>query len=206
MWPADGSAVSGTGLSGTVSLLCCLGRPRAAKTAFMARSGGGISRLLPHSQGEWTRCHGCPISNESNIACTDDDGDDPHEADSEGEARPQTPGTAWCGGRCPTQGRSLCCHTVRRRREEGKSPISRPVSRRQKVMQTGQTPRPFAKATTYPNGDNRGKALEGVGRKKIWCPLLLYLVLLVVLVFFGVLLRLPAPLAPLPLAFGGADQ
>ena len=104
------------------SLLCCLGRPRAAKTAFMARSGGGISRLLPHSQGEWTRCHGCPISNEANIACTDDDGDDPHEADSEREARPQTPGTAWCGGRCPTQGRSLCCHTVRRRREEGKSP------------------------------------------------------------------------------------
>ena len=36
----------------------------------MARSGGGISRLLPHSQGEWTRCHGCPISNEPNTACT----------------------------------------------------------------------------------------------------------------------------------------
>ena len=50
------------------------------------------------------------------------------------------------------------------------------------------------------------KSPRGVGRKKIWCPLLLYLVLLVVLVFFGVLLRLPAPLAPLPLAFGGADQ
>ena len=52
------------------SLLCCLGRPRAAKTAFMARSGGGISRLQPHSLGEWTRCHGCPISHEPNTACT----------------------------------------------------------------------------------------------------------------------------------------
>ena len=39
-----------------------------------------------------------------------------------GSQRPQTPGTAWCRGRCPTQGRSLCCHTVRRRREEGESP------------------------------------------------------------------------------------
>ena len=47
----------------------------------------------------------------------------PREADSEGEAKDRkTPGTAWCRGRCPTQGRSLWCHTVRRRREEGESP------------------------------------------------------------------------------------
>ena len=52
------------------SLLCCLGRPRAAKPAFMARSGVGISRLLPHSQGEWTRCPGCPLSDEPNTAST----------------------------------------------------------------------------------------------------------------------------------------
>ena len=42
------------------SLPFCLGRPRAAN----------ISRLLPHSQGEWTRCHGCPISDEPHTACT----------------------------------------------------------------------------------------------------------------------------------------
>ena len=34
---------------------------------YAAVSGTG---LLPHSQGEWTRCHGCPISNEPNTACT----------------------------------------------------------------------------------------------------------------------------------------
>ena len=34
-------------------LPCRLGRPRAAKSAPMARSGIGIIRQLPHSLGEW---------------------------------------------------------------------------------------------------------------------------------------------------------
>ena len=36
----------------------------------MARSGSGLCRLQPHSLGEWTRCHGCPLSHEPNTACT----------------------------------------------------------------------------------------------------------------------------------------
>ena len=45
--------MSGTGAAQGHSLLCCLGRARAAKPAHMARSGVGIFRLLPHSLGEW---------------------------------------------------------------------------------------------------------------------------------------------------------
>ena len=58
------TAARGTGAVRGRSLLCCLGRPRAAKPAFMARSGVGIIRFLPHSLGEWTLCPGRPMSDE----------------------------------------------------------------------------------------------------------------------------------------------
>ena len=53
--------------------------PACSKDCSMARSGDGISRLLPHSQGEWTRCHGCPIFQMSPLLHALDDGDDPHQ-------------------------------------------------------------------------------------------------------------------------------
>ena len=46
------SAARGTGLSGT-ALLCCLGRLCAAKPAFMARSGVGISNFCASAAVDW---------------------------------------------------------------------------------------------------------------------------------------------------------
>ena len=46
------SAARGTGLSGT-ALLCCLGRLCAAKLAFMARSGVGISNFCASAAVDW---------------------------------------------------------------------------------------------------------------------------------------------------------
>ena len=75
----------GTGAAQGRSLLCCLGRPRAAKPARMARSGVEIIRLLPHSLGEWMLCPGFSVSDEpvfplySPLLHALDDGDVPHE-------------------------------------------------------------------------------------------------------------------------------
>ena len=61
--------------------LPALRRPRAAKTAFMARSGGGISRLLPHSLVSGRDVTDV-LFQMSPILHALDDGDDPHEVQS----------------------------------------------------------------------------------------------------------------------------
>ena len=84
----------------------------------------------------------------------------PREADSEGEAKDhKTPGTAWCRGQCPTQGRSLCCHTVRRRREEANLHLQ--TSQQQTRGQADrQTPRPLPKQPDIQTETTEGKPSE----------------------------------------------
>ena len=85
---------------------------------------------------------------------------EPREADSEGEAKDHKRQAQYGVEGCAPHSRSLCCHTVGRRRGK-KANLHLQTSQQQT---RGHADRPdaqtVAKATRYPNGDNRGEAVR----------------------------------------------